>query len=108
MAAIAADGSGYILVTSAGHVYAFRTPFHGSVTRKPPSAVTGLAADPVTGGYWITTSSGRVCNFDAPYGSAAGKTLRALVVAIAADGKGYILITSAGHVYSFQRRLTAR
>ena len=102
VAAIAADGAGYLLVTRAGHVYAFHTKSHGSVTRKLPSAVTGLAVDPVTGGYWITTSTGHVYNFNAPwYGSEAGKKLPAPVVAIVADGPGYLLVTAAGHVYAF-------
>jgi hypothetical protein len=83
-------------------VYAFHTKSHGSATRKLPSAVTGLAVDPVTGGYWITTSTGHVYNFNAPwYGSEARKKLPAPVVAIVADGPGYLLVTAAGHVYAF-------
>jgi hypothetical protein len=85
------------------NVYNYGVSWHGSLAgKKLPAPVTGITADPATGGYWITTSKGNVYNFDAPFhGSTAGKKLPSPVVGITADGAGYLLVTKAGNVYNF-------
>jgi hypothetical protein len=41
----AADGAGYLLVTKAGNVYAFHTPFYGSKAGPTlPAPVVGITA----------------------------------------------------------------
>ena len=45
VAGITADGAGYLLVTKAGNVYPFNTPFYGSKAgHKLPTPVVGITA----------------------------------------------------------------
>ena len=100
---IATDGAGYLLVTKAGNVYTFNTPFYGSKAgHKLPAPIVGITADPATGGYWLATSAGNVYQFNAPfYGSEAGKSLPGPITGIVADGGGYLLAGTDGSVYNF-------
>lgn len=93
--------NGYLLATTNGHVYAFHTPFHGSMTH-PSSRIVGIAADSQTTGYWIVTVKGHVYAFDAPNRGSV-RSPSSAVVGIAANkaGNGYWVVTSTGHVYAF-------
>jgi hypothetical protein len=65
--------------------------------------VTGMAADPATGGYWLVASDGGVFSFDAPFeGSAVSAVgLQPLrddrpnpftAIAASQNGDGYVLL----------------
>ena len=42
--------------------------FYGSAATVPLAApVTGMAADPATGGYWLVAADGGVFAYDAPF-----------------------------------------
>jgi Domain of unknown function (DUF1906) len=101
--ATTADGRGYWVVTSPGHVYAF-----GDAPRLSVSAhgqrVAGIVSAP-TGGYWLFTASGNVHGSAGTrwFGSAAARHARTPIVGMAstADGRGYWMVSSSGTVYAF-------
>ena len=100
------NGTGYWLVASDGGVFAFGTPFYGSLARPGVMPTTvGMAATPSGRGYWLVGSDGGVFAFgDARFrGSAANLRLAAPVQAIigAPGGDGYWLLGRDGGVFAF-------
>ena len=96
-----AQPHGYLLATANGHVYAFHTPFHGSMTH-PSSSIVAIAGDSQTKGYWIVTVKGHVYAFDAPnHGSVVRPSSPVVGIAANKAGNGYWVVTSTGHVYAF-------
>jgi len=74
------------MVTTAGNVYAFNTPFYGSEAGKSlPGPIASIVANGA--GYLLAGRDGSVYNFNTPfYGSKAGQKLPAPVIGIAAAG----------------------
>jgi hypothetical protein len=101
---VSADTYGaYWLVASDGGVFAFNTPYYGSMGGKPLNApIVGMALS--GGGYWLVASDGGVFSFgDAGfYGSMGGKLLNSPIVGMApSGGGGYYLVASDGGVFAF-------
>jgi hypothetical protein len=98
-----ADGRGYWVVTSPGHVYAFGDAPNLPV-RPHGQRVAGIVDDP-SGGYWLFTASGNVYRSSAAgwFGSAAARHAQTPIVGMAstADGRGYWMVSSSGRVYAF-------
>jgi len=98
--------SGYGEVASDGGIFAFGTPFYGSMGGKPLNQpIVGMAMTPDGGGYWEVASDGGIFAFgDAQfYGSIGGHPLNQPVVGIAAtpDGQGYWEVASDGGIFAF-------
>ena len=97
---------GYALAGADGGVFAFGTPFCGSVgglaLRAP---VVGMADAPDRAGYWLAGADGGVFSYGgAPfYGSMGAVPLARPVVGMAAtrDGRGYWLVGADGGVFAF-------
>ncbi len=96
---------GYSMVASDGGIFAYDTPFFGSMGGKPLNQpIVGIAADPRTGGYWEVASDGGLFAFNAPFfGSMGGKPLNAPVVGMVAtpDGLGYWEVAADGGIFNF-------
>jgi hypothetical protein len=96
---------GYDLVASDGGLFAYGSPFLGSMGGKPLNApVVGIAVDPATDGYWEVASDGGLFAFGAPfYGSMGGKPLDKPVVGMAFDSLtgGYYEVASDGGLFAF-------
>jgi hypothetical protein len=98
---------GYRIEGGDGGIFAFGSPFRGSV---PYMGITqlhnfvGMAT--TTNGYWLVQSNGGVFTFGAAqyYGSVPGMGVtigNAVGIAATADGRGYWIATSDGNVYPF-------
>ena len=101
-----ASGNGYWEVASDGGIFAFDSPFCGSMGGKPLNKpVVGMAATPDKLGYWLVASDGGIFAFgDAQfYGSMGGKPLNKPIFAMAStpDGKGYWEVASDGGIFAF-------
>lgn len=81
---MAAVGAGYVLVSSAGGVYAFETDFFGSLPGLgifPGAPIVGIASYP--GGYWVAGRDGGVYTFgNGPFLGSMQSTRRALAAPI--------------------------
>jgi glucose/arabinose dehydrogenase len=105
--ASAPDGEGYLIVDSAGTVYAYGTVAdHGDLVGVAlAQPIVGSAVTPTSGGYWLVASDGGVFAFgDARFhGSTGAITLDQPVVAMAStpSGNGYWLVASDGGVFAF-------
>jgi len=102
------SNSGYWIVDTAGHVFAFNAPSFGNVTApfRPGEQVASLSATPSGNGYWIFTTAGRVFAFgDAPkgLGDLANLTLAGPVLDSIAtpSGRGYYMVGSDGGIFAF-------
>jgi hypothetical protein len=102
---VAFANPGYRVAAADGGVFAFGTPYDGSMGGQHLNApIVGLATDTATGGYWLVASDGGVFSFNAPfYGSMGGHPLNAPIVGMAAkpSGDGYWLVASDGGVFAF-------
>jgi hypothetical protein len=101
------DGSGYWLVDSAGHLFAFGDAVSAARDPAVPPAhpIAGIVSSP-GGGYWLYTARGNVypSSGAAWYGSpfAAGAGDRAVAgMATTADGRGYWLVDSTGRLFDY-------
>jgi hypothetical protein len=96
---------GYQLVASDGGLFAFNTPFFGSMGGQPLNQpVVGMAVVPDSGGYYEVASDGGLFAFNAPfYGSMGGKPLNKPIVGIAFDTRtgGYYEVASDGGIFAF-------
>jgi hypothetical protein len=72
-------------VASDGGVFAFNTPFFGSMGGQALNQpVVGMLRDPATGGYWEVAADGGIFAFYALYhGSEGGQALNAPIVGMA-------------------------
>ncbi|MHB8467794.1 MAG: hypothetical protein ACYDD7_23505, partial [Acidimicrobiales bacterium] len=100
------SGRGYWLVASDGGIFSFGDAVFygstGSIHLNQP--VVAMAASPTGNGYWLIASDGGVFGFgDARYaGSLPGSHITERAVALGgAPTGGYLVATSAGHVYGF-------
>jgi hypothetical protein len=97
--------NGYQEVASDGGLFAFGTPFYGSMGGKPLNEpVVAITVVPDTGGYYEVASDGGIFAFNAPfYGSMGGKPLNASIVGIAFDPLtgGYYEVASDGGIFAF-------
>jgi hypothetical protein len=97
--------SGYQMVASDGGLFAFNTPFFGSMGGQPLNEpVVGMAVVPDSGGYYEVASDGGIFAFNAPfYGSMGGKPLNAPIVGLAFDSQtgGYYEVASDGGIFAF-------
>lgn len=97
-AAAAADGQGYWLVTSKGHVFAYGSAqSFGNAAGKD---IVGIAASPDGLGYWLVAKDGHVYGFGsaATFGNASTTTVG---IAGTPDGAGYWLVSSTGQVTNY-------
>jgi hypothetical protein len=100
------EGSGgYDMAASDGGIFAYHSPFFGSMGGKPLNKpVVGLTIDPATDGYYEVASDGGMFAFRAPFfGSMGGKPLIAPIVAMAFDSLtgGYYEVASDGGIFAF-------
>jgi hypothetical protein len=100
------DGRGYWLVARDGGVFSFGDArFFGSAAHgRLRSPVVGIASTRDGRGYWVVAADGHVSAFgDAPnFGSAAlAPGNRAVAIAPAPGGSGYVLATQRGAVLGF-------
>jgi hypothetical protein len=97
--------TGYQEVASDGGLFAFGTPFYGSMGGKPLNApVMGMAVVPDSGAYYEAASDGGIFAFHAPfYGSMGGTPLNKPVVGMAFDTLtgGYYEVASDGGLFAF-------
>jgi hypothetical protein len=97
--------TGYQMVASDGGLFAFNTPFFGSMGGMPLNEpVVGMAVVPDSGGYYEVASDGGIFAFNAPfYGSMGGKPLNAPIVGSAFDTLtgGYYEVASDGGIFAF-------
>jgi len=97
--------TGYQMVASDGGLFAFNTPFFGSMGGMPLNEpVVGMAVVPDSGGYYEVASDGGIFAFNAPfYGSMGGKPLNEPIVGIAFDTLtgGYYEVASDGGIFAF-------
>jgi hypothetical protein len=102
---VAFANPGYRIAAADGGVFAFGTPYDGSMGGQHlDAAIVGMATDTVTGGYWLVASDGGVFSFNAPfYGSMGGQHLNSPVVGMAAtpSGDGYWLVAADGGIFAF-------
>jgi pimeloyl-ACP methyl ester carboxylesterase len=96
---------GYWTTAADGGVFAFQSPFYGSMGGQPLAApVVGMAPGPDGRGYWEAAADGGVFAFNTTFfGSMGGKPLNQPVVGIAAtsDGGGYWEVAADGGVFAF-------
>jgi len=96
---------GYYEAASDGGIFAFDSPFLGSMGGKPLNKpIVGMAVDPATGGYYEVASDGGIFAFDAPFlGSMGGKPLNKPIVGMAVDpaSGGYYEVASDGGIFAF-------
>jgi len=97
--------NGYQEVASDGGLFAFGTPFYGSMGGQPLNEpVVAMAVVPDTGGYYEVASDGGIFAFNAPFfGSMGGQPLNASIVGIAFDPLtgGYYEVASDGGIFAF-------
>ena len=97
--------SGYQEVASDGGLFAFGTPFYGSMGGQHlNSPIVGMAVQPDNGGYYEVASDGGLFAFGAPFqGSMGGQHLNAPIVGIAFDSQtgGYYEVASDGGIFAF-------
>jgi hypothetical protein len=97
--------AGYDLVATDGGLFAYGSPFLGSMGGQPLNKpVVGIAIDPATDGYWEVASDGGLFAFGAPfYGSMGGQPLNQPVVGMAFDSRtgGYYEVASDGGIFAF-------
>lgn len=95
----------YRLVASDGGVFAFNSPFYGSMGAQHLNApIVGIATDQRTKGYWLVGSDGGIFSFNAPFlGSMGAQHLNAPIVGMAYDSAtgGYWLVASDGGIFTF-------
>ena len=97
--------TGYQEVASDGGLFAFGTPFYGSMGGRPLNApVVGMAVVPDSGAYYAAASDGGIFAFHTPfYGSMGGTRLNKPVVGMAFDTLtgGYYEVASDGGIFAF-------
>ncbi len=97
--------TGYQEVASDGGLFAFNTPFYGSMGGMHLNApIVGMAVKPDDGGYYEVASDGGLFAFHAPFqGSMGGKPLNKPIVGIAFDTLtgGYYEVASDGGLFAF-------
>jgi hypothetical protein len=97
--------TGYQMVASDGGLFAFNTPFFGSMGGQALNEpVVGMAVVPDGGGYYEVASDGGIFAFHAPFfGSMGGQHLNAPIVGIAFDSRtgGYYEVASDGGIFAF-------
>jgi len=97
--------TGYQEVASDGGLFAFSTPFYGSMGGQPlVKPVVGMAVLPDNGGYYQVASDGGIFAFGAPFfGSMGGQPLNKPIVGIAFDTLtgGYYEVASDGGIFAF-------
>jgi len=100
-----AGSGGYDMSASDGGIFAFNTPFFGSMGGMPLNKpVVGLTIDPATDGYFEVASDGGMFAFNAPFqGSMGGMPLNQPVVGMAFDTLtgGYYEVASDGGIFAF-------
>jgi pimeloyl-ACP methyl ester carboxylesterase len=96
---------GYWTAAADGGVFAFQSPYYGSMGGQPLHApVVGLAPGPDGRGYWEAAADGGVFAFNTTFfGSKGGQPLNQPVVGIAAtpDGGGYWEVAADGGIFTF-------
>ncbi len=97
---------GYYEVATDGGLFAFGTPFFGSMGGQPLNEpIVGMAVTPDGGGYWEVATDGGIFSFgDAQfYGSMGGQPLNKPIVGMAStpDGRGYWEVATDGGIFSF-------
>jgi hypothetical protein len=96
---------GYQEVASDGGLFAFGTPFFGSMGGQPLNEpIVAMAVKPDNGGYYEVASDGGIFAFGAPFhGSMGGKPLNEPIVGIAFDTitGGYYEVASDGGIFAF-------
>ena len=96
---------GYQEVASDGGLFAFGTPFFGSMGGMPLNQpIVAMAVKPDNGGYYEVASDGGIFAFGAPFhGSMGGKPLNEPIVGIAFDSLtgGYYEVASDGGIFAF-------
>jgi ribosomal protein L24E len=100
------SAGGYYLVASDGGIFAYQTPFFGSMGGRPLNRpIVGMAATPSGQGYWMVASDGGIFSFgDAPFfGSMGGQALNQPIVGMAASpsGQGYWFVAQDGGIFAF-------
>ena len=98
--------TGYRMAASDGGVFAFNTPFLGSMGgTRLNSAVIGMENTASDGGYWLVAGDGGIFSFgDANFhGSTGGIRLNQPILGMAARplGDGYWMAASDGGVFAF-------
>jgi hypothetical protein len=102
-----ASGNGYLVVDSAGAVFAFGDAgFRGGLSGiRLNRSIVGVAPTPTGSGYWLVASDGGVFSFgDARFhGSTGAIRLNQPIVGMAptTTGNGYWLVASDGGVFAF-------
>jgi predicted Rdx family selenoprotein len=96
---------GYQEVAADGGLFAYGTPFFGSMGGQPLNApIVGMAVVPDSGGYYEVATDGGIFAFGEPfYGSMGGKPLNKPIVGIAFDSLtgGYYEVASDGGIFAF-------
>jgi pimeloyl-ACP methyl ester carboxylesterase len=96
---------GYWTVAADGGVFAFQSPYYGSMGGHPLAApVVGMASGPEGRGYWEAAADGGVFAFNTTFfGSMGGMPLNQPVVGMAAtaDGGGYWEVARDGGIFAF-------
>jgi len=97
--------TGYQEVASDGGLFAFNTPFYGSMGGQSLNQpMVGMAAVPDSGAYYEVARDGGLFAFNAPfYGSMGGHPLNKPIVGIAFDTLtgGYYEVASDGGIFAF-------
>jgi hypothetical protein len=97
---------GYLLVAADGGVFAYNTPFYGSLGgTRLSSPVVGISSDPTTGGYTLVQADGSLTTFGpgiTPHTDPPIAPLNAPVVGIAPtpDDGGFWLVAADGGVFN--------
>lgn len=100
--AVTADGQGYYLLDSVGHVYTAGDAISAGSTTVAVAPAVGIAVDSATGGYLVLDSGGNVYAFGAPnYGGVNVQPPQvAAAIATTPDGGGYWVVTNTPVVNS--------
>ncbi len=99
--------TGYTEIASDGGIFAFNTPFFGSMGGQQLNRpMIGGAQVSGQSGYWTVASDGGIFSFGPAanfYGSMGGRPLNSPIVGMAStpDGLGYWLVASDGGVFCF-------
>ena len=95
----------YWMVAADGGIFAFNTPFLGSMGGvRLNSPIVGMAARPDGNGYWMVAADGGIFAFNAPFrGSTGGIRLNSPIVGMSStpDGNGYWMVAADGGMFAF-------